>query len=449
MYIKGRYIVSACALLFLQQAMANAMDCSKAANAVENTICANNVLYELDAQMGTVYRGLMKASVEAQPELKRTQRLWLKARNGCVEDVTCLDQHYRERLQVLNATWRVATAYQPNDLDSQALKDLQEKIQAAIKHAPEFALERALAALAVKTPSGGFSGEPSEDDSSITHFPTSRPKGVSVNEWRALTASKISDAAETGLTSYTLQDLDGDGQRDLIVNTYAGGTGLFTYVETWRRDGEHFVKRSVEAESSLFYINDRGANQSVDWISLRGKTYAAYRDSEYGADRLYLLNPLKINVQVPTVTVRYRYDLDVPSLQHLDDGKSAFELESDLRRTLNQALASADKTVANPKEPLCPIPPTGPGENDYYSYVPASYYIEKVADLPVVFANDCYIGALINWFGSYSEKNGLFAQLALRKPDADGDVRSYEVYGRRHITEVSTSIGKADGGAAN
>ncbi|MEG2393013.1 MAG: hypothetical protein RSB64_19230, partial [Pseudomonas sp.] len=61
MYIKGRYIVSACALLFLQQAMANAMDCSKAANAVENTICANKGLYELDAQMGTVYRGLMKA----------------------------------------------------------------------------------------------------------------------------------------------------------------------------------------------------------------------------------------------------------------------------------------------------------------------------------------------------------------------------------------------------
>ena len=37
MFINGRYIVSACALLFFQQAMASGMDCTKAANAVEKT----------------------------------------------------------------------------------------------------------------------------------------------------------------------------------------------------------------------------------------------------------------------------------------------------------------------------------------------------------------------------------------------------------------------------
>jgi uncharacterized protein len=58
-YIKGRYIVSACALLFLQHALAAGMDCTKAANAVENTICANKGLYELDTQMGSAYRTLM------------------------------------------------------------------------------------------------------------------------------------------------------------------------------------------------------------------------------------------------------------------------------------------------------------------------------------------------------------------------------------------------------
>jgi hypothetical protein len=36
-FINGRYIVSACALLFFQQAMASGMDCTKAANAVEKT----------------------------------------------------------------------------------------------------------------------------------------------------------------------------------------------------------------------------------------------------------------------------------------------------------------------------------------------------------------------------------------------------------------------------
>ncbi len=63
-------------------------------------------------------------------------------------------------------------------------------------------------ALAVKTTAGDFHGDANEDDASITHFPTARPKGVTANEWRALTASRVTDAAETGLTSYTLQDLD-------------------------------------------------------------------------------------------------------------------------------------------------------------------------------------------------------------------------------------------------
>jgi len=444
-YIKGRCIVSVCVLLFIQQAMAAGMDCTKAANAVENTVCANKSLYEVDAQMGAIYRDLFKASGPAQAELKRAQRLWLKARNACAEDVSCLDQQYRERLQALHAQWQAAVAYQPDDLDKQALDDLQKRIQAASKDDPEFALDRVLAALTVKTPAGGFHGETSAEDSLITHFPTSQPEGVGADEWRALTASRINDAAETGLTSYTLQDLDGDGQRDLIVNTYAGGTGLFTYVETWRRDGERFIKRSVEPDSSLLYTNDRGANQSVDWINLRGKTYAAYRNSEYGVDRVYLLNPLKINVQVPTVTIRYRYALDVPALQHKDDGNSTFELEPDLHRALNQAVAKVAETAAIPsKEPLCPIPATGAGENDYYSFGPAHYSIEKVADLPVFIGNDCYIGALIDWFGSYSEKNGLFAQLALRKPDSEDGSLTYSVYGRRHIIDVSTSTGQID-----
>lgn len=148
--------MSACALLFIQQSLADGMDCTKAATAVETSVCANKGLYELDAQTGTVYRALFKASTAAQPELKRTQRLWLTARNECAEDIPCLDQHYRERLQVLQAQWQAAVAYQPDDLDRQALDDLQKSIQAASKENPEFALERTLAALAVKTPADVF-----------------------------------------------------------------------------------------------------------------------------------------------------------------------------------------------------------------------------------------------------------------------------------------------------
>jgi len=94
-----------------------------------------------------------------------------------------------------------------------------------------------LAARAFDSSQTSFAGDPVDSYGEQTNFPKSRPKGVSADEWKALNASSIDGAAETGRTSYALLDLDNDGQRDLIVDTYAGGTGLFTYVETWRRAG--------------------------------------------------------------------------------------------------------------------------------------------------------------------------------------------------------------------
>ncbi|QKV63039.1 DUF1311 domain-containing protein [Pseudomonas sp. 43A] len=455
MYIKGRCIVSACALLFFQQAMAAGMDCAKAVTAVEKTICANTGLYELDTQMGEVYRDLFKASNEGQPELKRTQRLWLKVRNQCAEDSTCLEQSYRDRLKLLQTQQISVVAHQPTGIDKQAMEDLQQSFLGASKGANrEVAVERVLASLVIDTGETSFAGDLDKDNpSEQTHFPKNMPKDVTADEWQALIASNIDGAAETGQTSYSLLDMNGDGQRDLIVQTYAGGTGMFTYVETWRRDGERFVKRTAEPQSSLFYTNDRGANQSVYWIKVRGNIYAAYRNGAYGVDHVYLLTPLKINCDVPTVTVRYAYYLNVPSTQPKEDGISTFELEPGLRLTLNRAITKAndDQTRhdAAKRTPLCPIPATGAGENDYYSYGPVHYTVEDVFDLPVIIGKDCYIGKLVDWFGSYDEKHGLSAQLALRKPDVEAGGRSYDVNGRRHVTEVSISIGKADGGAAN
>lgn len=53
-------MLSACALLATQQALATGMDCTKAASTVEKTICSDTSLYELDVQMGSAYRGLMQ-----------------------------------------------------------------------------------------------------------------------------------------------------------------------------------------------------------------------------------------------------------------------------------------------------------------------------------------------------------------------------------------------------
>ncbi|WP_065616782.1 lysozyme inhibitor LprI family protein [Pseudomonas moraviensis] len=446
MYIKGRYILSACLLLFIQPISAAAMDCTKAANDAENTICANKALHELDVQMGSLYRQLMATATATQTELKGTQRAWLKTRNACADDVACLDGSYRQRLQALQAQWTHAAMWQPDAVDLQAMNDLQESIRAESKSHPEFALKRALAARAFDSSQTSFAGDPVDSYGEQTNFPKSRPKGVSADEWKALNASSIDGAAETGRTSYALLDLDNDGQRDLIVDTYAGGTGLFTYVETWRRAGERFVKRSVEPESSLFYTNDRGANQAISWIKLHDRIYAAYRNSTYGVDNLYLLNPLKINRQVPTVSVRYAYSLQVPTIQHKEDGTSTYELGADLHAALEQSITQAMKVALGSADhaPLCPIPPTGASDDDYYSYGPTHYAIEKITDLPVMIEGECHIGALIDWFGSYSEKTGLSAQLAVRKPGVESSGTGYEVYGRRHITDVSSTLGKVE-----
>jgi len=453
-YIKGRYIVSVCALLFFQHALATGMDCTKAANAVENTICANKGLYELDTQMGSAYRTLMNATSQAQVELKRSQRQWLKVRNECVEDVACLDQHYRERLQALYAQWVDAVAYQPDDVDKQVMEDLQQRIQDLSKDNPEFALERALDSMALDSGATSFSGASGEDEQSL--FPKTIPQNVTGDEWKALKASDIDGAAESGQTTYTLMDMDGDGQRDLIVETYSGGTGMFSYTEPYRRNEDRFISTTsgpAHESGSLFHTNDRGANQSVNWIKVRGKMYFAYRNGSYGVDQVFLLNPLKINNEVPTLTVRYDYQLTVPHTQYLEDGTTPFELDPALQMVLAKALIKVNANEAletgQQKTPICPIPSSVQDSDDYYSFGASYYAVEPVADMPVVIGNECFIARLINWYGSYSDKDGLFAQLTLRKPGSEDQARSYSVYGRRHITRVSASIGKAEGGAEN
>jgi len=142
-YIKGRYIVSTCALLFFQQALASGMDCTKAASAVEHAICAEKSLYELDARMGATYRKLMSATA-IQSEVKKAQHRWLKERDQCADNIGCLNQRYQDRLQVLHAQWIEAVAYKPDDVDRQVMEDLQLRVREMSKEHPEFALKRAL-----------------------------------------------------------------------------------------------------------------------------------------------------------------------------------------------------------------------------------------------------------------------------------------------------------------
>lgn len=456
MYIKGRCILSACVLLTTQHALAAGMDCTKAASAVEKTICANTALYELDTQMGGAYRSLVKVSPQAQTELRTAQRNWLKSRDQCAENVDCLNQSYRERVQSLQTQLSEAVAYKPSDVDTSAAEDLRQAIRTASNADAEFPLERTLELLAIKTGTSQFSDVEDEDTSADeSHFPKTLPKGVTKDEWKALTASNIEGASESGKSAYTLMDLDGDGRRDLVVDTYTGGTGLFSYVETYHRVADVFVRRTsaLGRESStssfLLSLNDRGANQSVDWINLRGHVYAAYRNSYYGVDQLYLLNPLEVTGTVPIVTVQYRYQLSVPKTQKDEASDTSINLDDALHDALIQALDKVSKTeakdVGEQKDPICPIPPSGEGDGDYYGYGPGHYSFEIVGDMPVVIAGQCYIGRLMDWFGGYSAKDGLGAQLVMRKPDREETDRSYQVNGKRRLIDVTTSMGKVEG----
>ncbi|MFW9078010.1 lysozyme inhibitor LprI family protein [Pseudomonas sp. P2757] len=451
MNIKGRYIVSACALLFTQLATAAGMDCAKAASVVEIAICANKPLYELDVQMGAVYGRLIKAATQRQPEVKSAQRQWLKTRDACGEDVSCLNQRYTDRLQALHAQWTDAVAYQPDDIDKQVTEDLQQRIRDMSKVYPEFALERAVGSLTISKGQTSFDGDPNDDPSEDhTLFPKKTPKGVTQDEWRALTASGLDADAAQGRATYTLMDLDGDGQRDLLIATYTGGTGLFTFYDTLRRDGGRFTRRltpydpEAGAGSSLFSISDRGADQWASWIKSHGRTYLAFRDGSYGVDELYLINPLKINRQIPTITVRYDYRLTVPRSQYREADNTTYKLDPGLRKTLSRALiksnAGKPQQPSESTAPLCPIPASGEGDDNYSSYGASYYAVEPVTDMTVIIGNDCYIARLINWYGRYGEKDGLNALLMLRKPGSADPEQSYSINGRRHVTQVSSEV---------
>jgi hypothetical protein len=76
------------------------------------------------------------------------------------------------------------------------------------------------------------------DDSLVS---TNKPAAdISDDEWQAFLHSDISADSENGKVSFTLVDLDNDGKRDLIIDSYIGGTGLFSYTGVLRRGDNTF-----------------------------------------------------------------------------------------------------------------------------------------------------------------------------------------------------------------
>lgn len=437
------------------------LDCSRAEGSTQTAICANDTLRRLDGRLSALYGKLVQVRPGQRTALRQAQLDWLKVRDRCTADESCLRGKYQERISELQTQLRVAMAYQPDDVDRQALEDLRQAVEAMRKTDPEFPLEKAIDQFRIKTEITDFSNVSVEDDS-VLHFPKKRPKGVTEDEWRALLASNIDGGGENGSASYTLLHVDGNAQRDLALHSYIGGTGLFTYTSVLRRRGGKFegAYASMEAEESpvivgsdadlssvqgsLYSENLRGSNQSADWITLRGRTYAAYRNSRYGEDNVYLLRPLSIVGTVPKLTIHYRYRLTVPRVQKAESERVATTLDKSLVAALTQALRSVDKDKArdsgSEQEPLCPIPAGVTETGGYYGFGPGHYSYEIVGNIPIWIDAQCYTGQVINWFGRYSAKDGLFAQLWTSKPGDTDQGKTYTLRGVRTAIRIDSAF---------
>ena len=432
------------------------INCAQVVTAIESNICKNDNLLQLDKQLAATYTKLLMGKNLDKVTLQKTQKMWLLKRNTC-PDLDCLIISYQDRLSELTSELRQANAYQPDGIDKKALQQLKQAVEQHLTTDHELALEKALSQFEIKTGMTTFTNVDSNDDLSIATAPTKRPQGVRIDEWNAFVKSGIDAGGENGHASYTLLDMNGDGKRDLILDSFIGGTGLFNYVSVMQRQADQFEggytclqkpSCSEEVESdSLYSLNCRGSNQAARWVKLQGRVYVAYRSSHYGVDQLTLLRPLVNNYKMPSLIVHYEYTLTAPKQQQ-SDGKGPVELNEKTFAALNQSLLKVNKRMSedfgqNSAKPLCPVPPNATEEEreGYFGFGPGHYSFEIVSNFPVWVEQTCYVAQLVNWFGAYDEKVGLRALLWMHVPNAqDGAIQEYQVAGKRKIISVEAGL---------
>lgn len=337
--------------------------------------------------------------------------------------------------------------------DQRALGELEKEIERAIAQknaAPvQFVLKRYQARGAAT-----FSGAQSGSDSwKIGNFlPKRRPLKISAEEWRALKKSEITIAdSENGKAAFALLDLDEDGLRDLIVETYFGGTGLFTYVYVYRQTGGRFVSQSGRessppeeaADTALYSIGERGSDQEAEWVRVNNRVYLAYRNGTFGEDALVLLRafaPVPANVKGLAVEYDYRHVLPrVQKFYQKTKGEKPVALNSDLYAALRKGLSRVEKEWTPDGAAdfgNCPVPPNlSADEREKYAsswFNENHYTFETIADFPVFAGKSCYAARLISFKGNSSPLSGRYINSALwllRSPESEKE--EYEVLSTR------------------
>lgn len=96
----------ACFVLFMAlPSFANAasFNCnSNKLNYSERAICDNQYLSNLDSEMAQVYREVLsQMGGQQQRRFVNSQNVWIRSRNGCGANVSCLQTVYERRIEYL------------------------------------------------------------------------------------------------------------------------------------------------------------------------------------------------------------------------------------------------------------------------------------------------------------------------------------------------------------
>lgn len=274
-----------------------------------------------------------------------------------------------------------------------------------------------------------------------------RPRGVSENEWLALQASKIQMSSEFGEVSAALYDLDHDGNRDLIINCYSGGTGLFSLIYTFRREGGLFVSSpktpSPSSMDNLYSINGRGSDQEGTWINLNQQTYLAYRDGIYGSDTLVLRTPFSLEDQLSSVglQVDYRYRNYLSGKQTAYDGTPVKTLSKTLQQKIQKALDQLD-TLPETEFGQCPATHAvnvDPSDEIAWPWFGAGHYtFDILADFPVWIKGHCGAVRLINVRNSYRTADHFIGNMLMYMPAPNSEALEFEIKTTRKATAIKT-----------
>lgn len=269
--------------------------------------------------------------------------------------------------------------------------------------------------------------------------------------------------------AFSWLDVDGDGQRDLLVAIYASNSQIEAVL---KRTGKTFGDIGHVFEE-LWYMHDadeifawdcKGCDEDAVWVRINGRVYRAFRNGGFGINEVFLLRPLKGNIEAPRIVVKYGYSVkvvyDKSGMFPQNDPRRwqeelLFPYTVQNRRSLQAAttkilelLKGQSKSPFRKKSSaLCPIPKGTPkGDWSTYTQYAEESYPAEVVDFPIWVERICYIARLIS-MPLYTREDGIFAHLLVRKADAnlslsdsDWDTDTFRVIGRRYVVGIDSGL---------